>query len=31
VPTEQIARSLAFVNWTVLVGLAVGTFVASVR
>jgi hypothetical protein len=30
VPTEQIARSLAFVNWTVLVGLAVGTFVAVV-
>jgi hypothetical protein len=30
VPTEQIARSLAFINWTVLVGLAVGTFVAVV-
>ena len=29
-PTEQIARSLAFVNWTVLVGLAVGTFAAVV-
>jgi hypothetical protein len=30
VPTEQIARSLAFVNWTVLTGLAVGTFLAVV-
>jgi len=30
VPTEQIARSLAFINWTVLVGLAVGTFVVVV-
>jgi len=30
VPTEQIARSLAFINWTVLVGLAVGTFLAVV-
>ena len=29
-PTEQIARSLAFVNWTVLTGLAVGTFLAVV-
>lgn len=29
-PTEQIARSLAFINWTVLMGLAVGTFVAVV-
>lgn len=29
-PTEQIARSLAFINWTVLVGLAVGTFLAVV-
>jgi len=30
VPTEQIARSLAFVNWTVLTGLGVGTFLAVV-
>jgi hypothetical protein len=30
VPTEQIARSLAFVDWTVLTGLAVGTFLAVV-
>jgi hypothetical protein len=30
VPPEQIARSLAFVNWTVLTGLAVGTFLAVV-
>jgi hypothetical protein len=30
VSTEQIARSLAFVNWTVLTGLAVGTFLAVV-
>jgi hypothetical protein len=30
VPTDQIARSLAFVNWTVLTGLAVGTFLAVV-
>jgi hypothetical protein len=30
VPTEQIARSLPFVNWTVLTGLAVGTFLAVV-
>ncbi len=29
-PTEQIARSLAFINWTVLTGLAVGTFLAVV-
>ena len=29
-PTDQIARSLAFVNWTVLTGLAVGTFLAVV-
>jgi hypothetical protein len=25
-PAEQIARNLAFVNWTLLVGLAVGSF-----
>jgi len=30
VPTDQIARSLAFVNWTVLTGLAVGMFLAVV-
>jgi len=29
VPTEQIARSLAFVNWTVLTGLAAGSFLAA--
>ena len=28
-PTEQIARSLAFVNWTVLTGLAAGSFLAA--
>jgi hypothetical protein len=30
VPSEQIARNLSFVNWTVLVGLAVGAFAAVV-
>jgi hypothetical protein len=29
-PAEQIARNLAFVNWTVLAGLAVGAFGAVV-
>ncbi len=29
-PAEQIARNLAFVNWTVLTGLAVGTLGAVV-
>jgi hypothetical protein len=29
VPTEQIARSLAFINWTVLTGLAAGSFLAA--
>jgi hypothetical protein len=29
VPTEQIARSLAFINWTVLAGLAAGTFLSA--
>ncbi|MCU0504854.1 MAG: hypothetical protein MUE82_03615 [Chloroflexi bacterium] len=28
-PTEQIARSLAFINWTVLTGLAAGSFLAA--
>lgn len=28
VPAEQIARNLAFINWTVLVGLALGSFAA---
>jgi hypothetical protein len=30
VPAEQIARNLAYINWTVLVGLAIGAFVAVV-
>jgi hypothetical protein len=30
VPAEQIAASLAFINWTVLTGLAVGAFAAVV-
>jgi hypothetical protein len=30
VPAEQIAANLAFINWTVLVGLAVGSFAAVV-
>jgi hypothetical protein len=30
VPAEQIAQNLAFINWTVLVGLAVGSFGAVV-
>jgi hypothetical protein len=29
VSTEQIARSLAFINWTVLTGLAVGSFLSA--
>jgi hypothetical protein len=29
-PAEQIARNLAFVNWTVLAGLAVGSFASVV-
>ena len=29
VATEQIARSLAFINWTVLAGLAAGSFLAA--
>jgi len=30
VPADRIAESLAFINWTVLTGLAVGTFAAVV-
>jgi hypothetical protein len=30
VPAERIAQNLAFINWTVLVGLAVGSFAAVV-
>ena len=30
VPAEQIAASLAYINWTVLTGLAVGSFGAVV-
>jgi hypothetical protein len=30
VPAEQIARNLAYINWTVLVGLAIGAFVSVV-
>ncbi|MGH2475089.1 MAG: hypothetical protein ACRDIL_07470, partial [Candidatus Limnocylindrales bacterium] len=29
-PATQIAQNLAFINWTVLTGLAVGTFAAVV-
>ena len=30
VPATQIAQNLAFINWTVLTGLALGTFAAVV-
>jgi hypothetical protein len=30
VPAQQIAQNLAYINWTVLVGLALGTFAAIV-
>jgi hypothetical protein len=30
VPAQQIAQNLAYINWTVLVGLALGTFAAVV-